>query len=301
MRLGGDESWRIDGTGMTNFQLVQRALTELYKAARVEHGAATDNVITARIVQLAGRYRGLGTTSSPMDYSDPASRFGYLYMYVATHGDWVSSLLQRVWSDVHETLGKKVVRHSCIGGGPGSDILGVLKYLRFFGKGVQRLECYLLDCEPGWEGTWSSVEKWLGTSLKVDTTFQRVNVFKPATWKARNRFLKADIFTFSFFVSEVMSLDKDEKLAPFWKHVFSNAKNGAIFLYIDNGSSEFSEYFDRHWRGRDDIEILLLRDDVSIRTSSDEQKSDLGDFLSKFPRSPKLASDHVSYRVLRKK
>lgn len=286
---------------MTNFQLVQKALTELYKAARAQHGASTDHVITARIVQLAGRYRGLGTTSSPIDYSDPASRFGYLFMYAAAHGDWVNSVLQKVWSTVHEALEKKVVRVSCIGGGPGSDILGVVKYLGLFGKGAQRLECYLLDREAGWEGTWSSVEKWLGTRLEVDTTFQRVDVFKPATWKDRRRFLKADLFTMSFFVSEIMSLDKDQKLGFFWNHLFENAKSGALFLYIDNGSSEFDSYFDGHWRGRSDMQSLLVRNDVAIRTSTDEQKSDLGDFLSKFPRSPKLASDHVSYRVLRKK
>jgi len=124
-------------------------------------------------------------------------------------------------------------------------------------------------------------------------------VSEPHSWSAQKKFLQADLFTLSYFVSEVYGFDKGD-ITKFWKKLFDEAKSGSLFLYIDNGSLVFNEYFDAQWKGRGDCEAVVQADDERITPRFSEQASELGEYRSKFGQHPKLQS-RISYRVLRKK
>ena len=103
----------------------------------------------------------------------------------------------------------------------------------------------------------------------------------------------------SYFVSEVKALDENNLVTDFWKSIFSSAKPGALFLYTDNGHSDFNQYFDSIWKDQS-MECLLTEDNKKITPRFSEQAAELGIYKNKFNQSPKLAS-YLSWRVLRKK
>jgi hypothetical protein len=287
---------------MTLFQLVKITLDELYKEAVGVYGTNTDAKITAQFAYLTSSYNDLSSSArAPIDYKDPATRFAYVYKYTASHGDYVVRLLEILAQE----LGGKIFqgdlgRVSCIGGGPGSDVIAVVKYLSAAenSETVKKLIVYLLDKEQAWADSWTELNvKLPSPTVQLHTAFQQLDVLKP-DWTSQRKFLEADVFTLSYFVSEVSALDGGGVVTQFWQRLFKEAKSGAIFLYDDNGNDTFNHYFDQQWQAAG---LQLLKQATNTRwfPRSTEQKSDLAFYTAKFNAIPKVQS-LLSYRILMK-
>jgi hypothetical protein len=287
---------------MTLFELVKITLDELYKEAKEQHGEKTDARIKRRFEYLSDSYKELDDDDrEPISYKDPATRFAYVYRYVATHGDYVVQLLKCAAAALDGPIFPAgTARVSCVGGGPGSDILAILKYLDDYKKkeSVKKLVVYLLDKEQAWADTWTELDDKLDAGVALNTNFQQLDVLEP-DWTSQRKFLDADVFTLSYFVSEVKSLDVDGKISRFWKKLFKEAKPGALFLYDDNSGKTFNRYFDRQWKNAD-VELIDEGTDVRWTPRYEERADVLSDYKKKFDASPKLQG-YLSYRVLRKK
>jgi hypothetical protein len=287
---------------VTLFKLVRIALDELYREAVKCYGPNTDVQIKAKISYLAESYNQLtSTVRTPINYKDPAVRFAYVYMYTASHGDYVVQLL----GILAEKLAGKIFQNdsgrvSCIGGGPGSDVIAIVKYLTDSTdtETLKRLTVFLLDKEQAWGDSWTELNMKLPTSsLQLNTVFQQMDILKP-DWTSQRKFLDADVFTLSYVVSEVFALDDGGVVTQFWQQLFENAKPGAIFLYDDNGTETFNSYFDNQWQTAD-LELIAHGTNERWWPRHSEQKSELNLYTDKFQKNPKLRSK-LTYRILRK-
>lgn len=82
---------------MTLFELVRAALDQLYVEAVEEYNGLADTNIKDRLNYLSTSYKGLTEDHrEPIDYKDPATRFAYVYRYVAAHGDYVRQGLAKL-------------------------------------------------------------------------------------------------------------------------------------------------------------------------------------------------------------
>jgi hypothetical protein len=187
-----------------------------------------------------------------------------------------------------------------MGGGPGSDIIAILKFLdeNKRTEPIKKIICYLLDKEQAWADTWTELDEKLSIGIALNTNFQPLDVTDPNSWKLQKKFLQSDFFTLSFFVSEVFALDKDGVISDFWKMLFRSARAGALFIYTDNWYSDFTDYFDRLWKDAG-LEAVVVEDGDTLTPRLSEQKSELAAYESKFGHSPRLRG-RVTYRVLRK-
>lgn len=286
---------------MTIFQLVKIVLDTLYAEAVEAFGDKADARIKEQMDYLSASYGKLTSTDrKPVDYKNPATRFAYVYKYVASHGDYVAQVLYMLRHELGEPIfGQESIRVTCIGGGPGSDLIGLLKYLDDNPKEqVKKLTCYLLDREKAWADTWTEINASLGTGIQLNANFQPLDVTKPEDWEYQKKFLQADLFTMSYFVSEVMALDTDGVVTHFWQTIFKSAKSGALFLYDDNGHDSFNNYFDEQWKNAG-LELIVGATNEQTWPGSKEQKDALGDYLNRFGQMPKLKT-LLSYRVLKK-
>ena len=286
---------------MTLFQLIKITLDELYEQGLREYGHELDAQIKKKMSYLSESYGNLSNSRrQPIDYRDPATRFAYVYCYVATHGDYIVQALAILRDHLAGNIFQnESARVSCLGGGPGSDILAILKYLSEQpSEPVKKLTCYLLDGEQAWADTWTEIDESLGVNLQLKTNFQSLDVTRPDTWKYQTNFLKADLFTLSYFVSEVYSLDDKGDVTAFWNNLLERAKPGAMVLYIDNGNDIFNEYFDGIWAGTD-FKCLLNASNEAWTPRCSEQTTDIQTYINRFGRSPKLRG-YLSLRVLRK-
>jgi len=288
---------------MTLFELVKIVLDELYIEAKDLYKDKVDDVIKSKISDLAEAYGRLALPShQPIDYKDPATRFAYVYKYVPAHGDYIFQILRLARTE----LGKPIfssgdTRITCIGGGPGSDLIGVLKYIDFMSgrEPTKAVTAYLLDREQAWADTWTEVNAKLDLDIKFHSVFQPLDVTRPTTWESQKKFLQADLFTLSYFVSEVMALDSDGKISQFWETLFSGAKVGAYLLYVDNGHTVFTSYFDKKWEAAGNWECIDYDDNVRFIPGGSEQASELTEYKTKIGQMSKIQG-YITHRFLKK-
>src|SRR5690242_12197987 len=126
---------------MNCFEIIKTVLDEAFAAIP---GTDNDKVqaINNRLAQFRQEYRNL-LSDREIDYRDPVSRCAYVYAYVTSHANMVAALI-RGCPELRAAFGRDRITVSCIGGGPGSDILGILKFLTE--ERLQpRLTCFMLD------------------------------------------------------------------------------------------------------------------------------------------------------------
>ena len=173
-----------------------------------------------------------------------------------------------------------------------------MKYLGENPEPVKKLTCYLLDKEQAWADTWTELDDSLSGDVSLHSHFQPLDVTAPDSWKFQTKFLQADLFTMSYFASEVHSLNKSGVVTKFWDTLFGGAKSGAMFVYVDNGADVFNDYMDGRWKAAK-LKVLLKQNNTRWIPRFSEQASELAGYTEKFGHWPKLKA-YLSYRVLQK-
>lgn len=278
---------------MNCFQLVKTVLDELYERIPSDSEQAKDDSIREKLISLTKEYKGLARGVS-IDYRDITTRFAYIYKYVTSHANVVHQLI-RTSSDLATLFEQKKVNVACIGGGPGSDFLGVLKYIMQAGQ-TPFLRCTLFDREQAWADCWDDVDDKLESAqFRISTFFRQFDVTDASTWSNNIKYLQSDLFTMIYFMSEIDSL-RDESEA-FFSDLFEKAKSGALFLYVDNNSAQFYNWFDS--LAANHSLSVLQSDSMVMPMDYSEQKKDLAVYWEKFG-DPKLKAN-IAFRICRKK
>jgi hypothetical protein len=277
---------------MKVFHLIKNVLDDVY-ATIPGADEQKDEAIKVELNRLRALYAGLQSNKDSIDYSNPVTRFAYIYRYVTCHANLV---YRRIVAneDLRALFNQQAVQIACIGGGPGSDLLGILKYCEE-AEVKARLKFLLTDREQIWGESWEDIDNQIDGGLQLRSVYQQLDVTDSATWEFRLKYLnQTDLFTFIYFFSELYNVR--EKAAAYFEHLFGGARSGALFLYIDNADTRYSE-FDRlaskyalesHGAG-----------DLDTRMPYEEQTYDLGTYCHKFT-SPKLNAQ-ITYRIMRKK
>jgi hypothetical protein len=125
-------------------------------------------------------------------------------------------------------------RITCMGGGPGSDVVGLLKLLDE--RDIKcRLFCELIDGCEDWKTTWGDLAWQLDLNEALHTDYVIHDVEDLDTWKSPSNIQKADIVTLSFFVSEIYHLDRAEE---YLTTMLMRLRSGAIVIMNDNRTQE---------------------------------------------------------------
>lgn len=274
---------------MNCFQLIKSVLDEAYFAIPGKK-ATKDAAIEAALGELSKAYKNL-LKKGCLDYSDPARRFAYLYRYTTSHANIVYNKINDHKS-LRELFKEKRLMVSCIGGGPGSDFLGILKYCLKNQKKID-LKCQIMDRDPAWSESWSDVDDKVKSSFRLSTSYQPIDVADPNSWGKFNKHFQADLFTLIYFVSEVYAVA--DKASDYFATLLSQMKPGAMLLYVDNNDSRFTEWFDGLVK-KAKLEVLKSGSGVE-KMPWDENKSDLEPYFSKF--SPTKLNADIAYRIIR--
>jgi hypothetical protein len=273
---------------LTLAQLIKVVLDEAYQEIPGKT-AAKDLAIKSELDRLSASYGDLkNSTRVAIDYSSPVARFAYIYKYTVAHADYIKQVIE-AQKELKDLFVRPDVSVACLGGGPGSDLLGILKYM-IKAKSNSALTCYLFDRERAWGDSWSEVAKTLKATFPLFPVFQQMDVTDKATWDGYKKFLHADLFTMSYFLSEVWSFQA--QASAFFDHVFKQAKTDAIFLFIDNNDrkGEFPGWFETMAKTHG-IAIVGSKS-CEMAFSVDEEKRDLDPYYTKFDW-PKRKSDVV--------
>lgn len=279
---------------MNLMQLIKLVLDDAYTAIKESDEAKKDALIRTELDGLSAAYAKLINKAGPqIDYSDPVRRFAYIYKYTVAHADYIMQLI-RDDDGLRTLLAQKSVEVACLGGGPGSDFLGILKYLIQTGAKDLSLKCYIFDKERSWGDSWSDVASALKPPFQIYPVFQQLDVTDKETWKGYEKFLRSDLFTLSYFLSEVWKIK--ENAEPFFDWCLSQMKPGAMILFVDNDDSRFREWFDAMAAKHGLKAVESASGELCF--SNDEEKKDMGVYFDKFGW-PKRKSK-AAWRIMKK-
>jgi len=274
------------------FELVRDVLDEAY-AEIPGTKAQKDTAIKKDLEALGSIYANVWKTGGP-PFSDPVRRFAYVFRYVTCHANLVNGRIANS-KPLVTLMQRPELVITALGGGPGSDAIGVAKYLQAAVLNPT-VQFYLCDRESLWSETWGDLGMKLRSGLNINTTYLTQDVLEPRTWKPFTKCFKADLFTLIYFISEVYA--HRDKAEPYFKHVLQSARPGAHFLYIDNNHDYFNTWFD-DMAERGGLSVLSSYEGY-INMPSDEQMDVLEKYIKKFGAAARLKAN-TAYRVLVKK
>lgn len=275
---------------MTIFQLIKTVLDEVYLQIDAKGENDRDLLISEQVKYLTRQYKKLLFSKESIDYKNPATRFAYIFKYVTCHANLVYNQI----FNISELFNQSKMMVSCIGGGPGSDLLGILKFLLKQRK-TPHLRCFILDREEVWSDSWCDVDDKLNVDFRISTHFERLDITNMNSWIHKTKYLDSDLYTLIYFMSEIHK-NKDDA-DEFFDALFTKAKNGAKFLYIDNNHPEFYSRIDLFAQK---YKLKILKSEHGHFPINDclEEKKDLKEYFEKFG-DPKLKPD-VAIRIFEK-
>jgi hypothetical protein len=278
---------------MKCFDLVAKVLDATYEKVPEKRNGSRDQSIKEAIAATAKQYGSVMDDGGP-DFSDPATRFGYVFTYVPAHSHWVYELLDRS-EFAKEIFSKGRARVTCVGGGPGSDVVGVLKYLE--NKGIEcKLFAEIIDGCEDWKLTWSDMAYEIEWGGHLNTDYVIHDVATKSTWKSPTNIEKADVVILNFFVSEIFHL-KNAK--DYLTHLLSKVKDGAILLVNDNRTAEIYRLVDGIAKSLGfELEVGAFEDRRVYDRA--EQKAALQKYMDKFDNMQPRFKANSFYRVFRK-
>jgi hypothetical protein len=276
---------------MNCFQIIKSILDEKY-AQIPGNEVEKDEQINEKLQKLRQGYTQL-LTGHNISYNNHITRFAYIYAYVTSHANLVCTLIEKN-SELNSIFDKEKVKVACIGGGPGSDFLGILKYLMTNQKKPD-IKFQICDREKAWAESWSDVDDKVERTFNTSTSYLPLDVTNSNDWKNHKKYFQSDLFTMIYFMSELVALR--DLANQYFVNLFSQAKSGSLFLFVDNNNPEFYDWFDKLAKTHN-IDIIKSQED-RITVPFEEEKSDLGKYYVKFD-SPKLTAN-VAYRIGQKK
>lgn len=273
----------------TFFEMIKRVLDREYAQLG---GAGKDDAIKKRLEELSEHYSDVLGKGGP-SYADEITRFAYVFRYTTAHAEYLNQAFS--WaSDLCNAVERSDVSVTCIGGGPGSDVLGFVKFLLAKEGDKPQLTFSILDKEQLWADTWAGLDPIVSEEIKTSRTFLNIDVTQPNSYAGHKKPFQANVFTLLYFLSEIFSLK--DAATTFLDHCFSAMEKGALLVVLDFKDSRLQEWIDGLAKnaGLDCIKSGEFRTVVG----PDEEKSAMEEYIEKFGY-PKLQAE-IMFRLYRK-
>lgn len=235
-------------------------------------------------------------------YEDPFCRMAYLYMNATIHATLVEHACKK-YREISELIKGKISRgediHVCaLGGGPGSELLGMVRFLESQGVHDQPayLDFTLVDCVREWDESWHALKRGIDEQLRAEYGPRRMNwpavisrsflpldVTRVSDFKDfATRFHSVDIFICCYLLSEIKG--SVGLLEATLQLLVNRAPQGTLLLVIDRDERRVREDAEHVIRG-----IAALSDigQNQERGKMESDVRDLGEWYMNIPSLPR--------------
>ena len=198
-------------------ELIRQVVEEGVRIYAEDNSLAIPEVLKGIRLHLNSMTDEYRTEEPDIDYGDPLCRLGYLYRHGAANATLLEHVLKadEVWP---KKAGEspQTVRVCALGGGPGTELLGIAKYLTHLKHRIPRnISFTLLDYVPQWAETWDDLSQRIGVMLSseledtevqppiIAPAFLQFDVLDVASYKNYAfKFREADIVICNYLFSE---------------------------------------------------------------------------------------------------
>jgi hypothetical protein len=217
---------------MSDFHRIRPAISHYEQLARAAHGADFVKEATAHFAYLQRNY--FSATDNP-DYGAIIKQFCYLYKYSVPHGYFIYSALKLLRPKIRPSIfSRNPTRIACVGGGPGTEIIGLSRYFREIeAENIQNpVEVTIFDKEASWEAACRQVLNCVATGINIKLSFVPFDATDPASY-GNLSFSGFHLVMANFFASEIRKAKIIGASKAFWQHMFASMGAGKIFLAVD--------------------------------------------------------------------
>jgi len=261
--------------------------------------------ILEHLKQNADLWRGPSAPNVP--YGDPLCRIAYLYGIVPANANLVEKIFEESQEladhvdEIHQSIG--VLDICAFGGGPGTELLAVAKWLeRRQLTDPLELNFLLVDKINEWVGTWRGLRRETNKrlsqsgnpSVTISGDFLQIDVNSESAVVNFNNWdpsFSHHIYIFSYIISEIFS--DFEYFHEFVELVADRAPMGAKFLFVERAESRWAKKIEEI-SSDCNLDLSVLGRATS-NMDSDEQSSTLGQMLTNVGRNPRTTWDAYWY------
>lgn len=239
-----------------------------------------------------------------INYLDPLCRIAYLYGIVPAN----ANLIQHVFEVEQELADFILARQTAngqvgvcaFGGGPGNELLGMVKWIetKQFDQQIV-LEFLLLDRVREWIDSWQAIQRQVlshfrtsyGTNrakwpLVISGSFSSVDITDTSSFANLGNLFGQDIYILSYVVSEIF--DQAVQLREFAAEMAKHAPRGSKFVFIDRNEERWKDEV-RTLASEMHIDLADFRAELGTMDPYTEDKIDLGQIFADVGRNPRVS------------
>jgi hypothetical protein len=227
-------------------EVFEDLLQTLDEQGRDEMDDDWEDAVARRLEDLREAYDGLTVGGrSAIDYSHLATQAAYVFVYAIGRAEFTYQLLKRhraAWGK--PLFPNSEARITSLGGGPGSEIAGVVKYLldKSNGENVTSVKYWVFDKDGDWENACTSLVESLNKFIPLELVFSKLDLCDQV--KCGEISLEGDdLLILSFIISELCAIPDKDKAEESLRELYKTMDNRAKIFYNDSNASSFYYYF----------------------------------------------------------
>ncbi len=237
-----------------------------------------------------------------IDYSELSTQAAYVFAYAIGRAEFTYQLLKQH----RAALGKPIfeseeAKITSLGGGPGSEIAGIVKYLLdpTNGEKVNALKYWVFDKDKHWEHPCSFLIEELSELISIELVFDTLDL---SDRKACSKVSLEgdDLLVLSFVISELCSIPEKNDVLECMRGLYKTIDSGSKIFYNDSNASSFYYFFNETRKYVTGLGKASQKNECIQKVAVD---LDFGvtyeKYIEDFDATPHLTSDALSKLLVR--
>ena len=224
----------------------EKELSRLNRAGGKQFGDDWIPCLEQRKSKLESAYLNLWQTGrDPIPYSSLSARTAYLFAYAPARAEYTRQYLGRHRTAWGQPLFEKAsIEVVSFGGGPASELVGLVRYLECpeHGEPVLKINYVVHDKDEAWADTATRVIAGMETDIAINVSYEKTDVASRRSM-GRIDLSQTDFVMFSYIMSELAKVGKKDVIAENFRNILAKLEIGAKGLFIDNLHPIFINYF----------------------------------------------------------
>ena len=237
-----------------------------------------------KILNQAGR--------KPIEYSELPTQAAYLYAYGMPRAYFSDTFLRRhrvaLQAPLFDGGELKVVS---FGGGPGSELVGLLNYLDGGQEGetVPAVSYRVYDKDSSWKTIAEAVAAQTSTAVHVTIAYHQLDLADEESAKLVD-LSDANLVVFSYIMSELCTLDRKDIIAKNVNRILGTMRSGSSMLFVESKVTDFIRYFKscKGYNGKEKSD-----NDDSVNFDLPNWPPTFAKYAAYLERLPRMSSDAI--------
>lgn len=241
---------------ITFYKLLAPVLARDIEFVVKQRGISKEKVYKLMLKEAENNQKEWYSSDVPkLNYKNPICRLSYLYIIVASNANIFKYILeenQTVNNYIKNIISSKMLKVCSLGGGPGTELLGIVKFFSCNPIGNCDVDFQVLDKVQEWANSWYGIRDSIfdtltnlyGTSraqwpIIPSGNFIPCDVTNPSSIKNAGNIWNQDLYLINFLLSEVFI--ENAGFNEFMRQIVAMAPKGALFLFIERKGAMWKE------------------------------------------------------------